>query len=320
MAALWIYFRNADNYLALDSRQWRRKISQWRRILAVGLPAGGEFAIMFVYMATIYYALGDFGPSAQAGFSIGSRVLGLIQVPAMAIAFAAAPVIGQNFGAKDGERIQQSIRLVLMAVTAVMVLATVVTQWQPELLLRGFTGDQATIADGTLFLKLVSLNLVAQGVDFRVFERVSGAGQYQTAAHQFGRAIDNLCGSDPVAVCATRFPRRTDLVPVHCHDHPAGIAEPVAAAPRASEAAGFPDWSGMRSGLFSCPRTQRGCSERGSILLCMGLFSIFCFEANPIMLQPPPSQCKKARPPSRRPGSLFLALNGWISRACVSGS
>ena len=55
---------------------------------------------MFVYMATIYYALGDFGPSAQAGFSIGSRVLGLIQVPAMAIAFAAAPIIGQNFGAK----------------------------------------------------------------------------------------------------------------------------------------------------------------------------------------------------------------------------
>lgn len=176
VAALWIYFRNADNYLALDPRQWRPQISQWRRILGVGLPAGGEFAIMFAYMATIYYALGDFGPSAQAGFSIGSRVLGLIQVPAMAIAFAAAPVIGQNFGAKDGERIQRSIRLVLMAVTAVMVLATVVTQWQPELLLRGFTGDQATIFDGTLFLKLVSLNLVAQGLIFVCSSAFQGLG------------------------------------------------------------------------------------------------------------------------------------------------
>jgi Na+-driven multidrug efflux pump len=55
--------------------------------------AGGEFAIMFAYMAAIYYVLGDFGPAAQAGFSVGSRVLGLIQVPAMAIAFAAAPII-----------------------------------------------------------------------------------------------------------------------------------------------------------------------------------------------------------------------------------
>jgi len=106
---LWVYFQKAENYLTLDPEQWRPQIAQWRRILSVGLPAGGEFAIMFVYMATIYYALGDLGPSAQAGFSIGSRVLGLIQVPAMAIAFAAAPIIGQNFGAGNCGRVKQAI-------------------------------------------------------------------------------------------------------------------------------------------------------------------------------------------------------------------
>ena len=81
VVALWVYFQKAENYLTLDPDQWRPQIAQWRRILSVGLPAGGEFAIMFVYMATIYYALGDFGPSAQAGFSIGSRVLGLFRYP-----------------------------------------------------------------------------------------------------------------------------------------------------------------------------------------------------------------------------------------------
>ena len=118
--ALWVYFQKTENYLTLDPDQWRPQVAQWGRILSVGLPAGGEFGIMFVYMATIYYALGDFGPSAQAGFSIGSRVLGLIQVPAMAIAFAAAPIIGQNFGAGNSGRVKQAIRHVLIAVTAVM--------------------------------------------------------------------------------------------------------------------------------------------------------------------------------------------------------
>src|SRR5438093_3814482 len=69
---LWLYFQKAENYLSLNPEQWRPQIAQWRHILRVGLPAGGGFAIMFVYMATIYYVLGDFGPSAQAGFSIGS--------------------------------------------------------------------------------------------------------------------------------------------------------------------------------------------------------------------------------------------------------
>jgi putative MATE family efflux protein len=173
---LWLYFRKAENYLTLDPEQWRPQVAQWRRILSVGLPAGGEFAIMFVYMATIYYALGDFGPSAQAGFSIGSRVLGLIQVPAMAIAFAAAPIIGQNFGAGNSGRVKQAITHVLFAVTLVMTFATAVTQWRPELLLRSFTADEAVIADGALFLRMVSLNLVAQGLIFVCSSAFQGLG------------------------------------------------------------------------------------------------------------------------------------------------
>ena len=173
---LWLYVQKAENYLTLDPKHWRPRMAPWRRILSVGLPAGGEFAIMFVYMATIYYALGGFGPSAQAGFSIGSRVLGLIQVPAMAIAFAAAPIIGQNFGAKNGARVKQTISHVLMVVTVVMAVATLVTQWRPEHLLRSFSQDKATIADGALFLKMVSLNLVAQGLIFVCSSAFQGLG------------------------------------------------------------------------------------------------------------------------------------------------
>jgi putative MATE family efflux protein len=176
VVTLWAYFEKAENYLTLNHRQWRPQITQWKRILSVGLPAGGEFAIMFAYMAAIYYALGEFGLAAQAGFSIGSRVLGLIQVPAMAIAFTAAPIIGQNFGAGNSERVKETVRNVLIAATMVMVVATVVTQWQPEFLLKGFTQDKATISEGALFLKMVSLNLVAQGLIFACSSTFQGLG------------------------------------------------------------------------------------------------------------------------------------------------
>jgi Na+-driven multidrug efflux pump len=176
VVALWAYFEKAENYLALDRRQWRPQIEAWKRILSVGLPAGGEFAIMFAYMAAIYYAIGEFGPAAQAGFSIGSRVLGLVQVPAMAIAFTAAPIIGQNFGARNSARVKATVGNVLVAATVVMVIATAVTQWRPELLLKGFTQDKATISEGALFLEMVSLNLVAQGLIFACSSVFQGLG------------------------------------------------------------------------------------------------------------------------------------------------
>jgi putative MATE family efflux protein len=176
VVALWAYFRRPGNYLVLDRLRSRPQVEAWKRILSVGLPAGGEFAIMFAYMAAIYYAIGEFGPAAQAGFSIGSRVLGLIQVPAMAVAFAAAPIIGQNFGARNSGRVKAAVGNVLMAATVVMVIATAVTQWQSGLLLRAFTQDKATISEGALFLKMVSLNLVAQGVIFACSSAFQGLG------------------------------------------------------------------------------------------------------------------------------------------------
>jgi putative MATE family efflux protein len=176
VGALWLYFQKVENYLTLNPGQWRPQFKLWRRILAVGLPAGGEFAIMFAYMAAIYYALGNFGPAAQAGFSIGSRILGLIQVPAMAVAFTAAPIIGQNFGAGNGARARETVGTVLAAATIVMMVATFVAHWQPEFLLAGFTQDTATIYEGALFLKMVSLNLVAQGLIFVCSSTFQGLG------------------------------------------------------------------------------------------------------------------------------------------------
>src|SRR6201982_818777 len=94
--------------MASDPKQCRPQLRQWNRILNVGLPAGGEFAMIFIYMAVVYYVLRDFGAAAQAGFGIGTRVLGLIQMPALAVALAAGPIAGQNFGAGNGGRVRET--------------------------------------------------------------------------------------------------------------------------------------------------------------------------------------------------------------------
>ena len=53
---------------------------------------------------------------------------------------------------------------------------TLFAQWRPELWLGGFTKDPETIATGALFLRMVSLNLVAQGVIFVCSSMFQGLG------------------------------------------------------------------------------------------------------------------------------------------------
>lgn len=173
---LWIYFHRLERYVGVDRRLLRPQPRQWKRILNIGLPAGGEFAMMFANMGVIYYALSGFGAAAQAGFGIGSRVMGLIQVPAMAIAFAAGPIAGQNFGAGKAERVRETFRKVALIGTALMIAVTMAAQWRPSLLLGGLAKDAETMAVAALFLQMVSLNLVAQGLIFVCSAMFQGLG------------------------------------------------------------------------------------------------------------------------------------------------
>src|SRR5262249_41454933 len=122
---LYGYFRRLERYVGFNPEQWRPQLRQWRRIFNVGLPAGGEVAMIFIFMAVVYYVLRDFGRAAQAGFGIGTRVLGLIQMPALAVALAAGPIAGQNFGAGNHARVRETFVKATLIVTAVMIVFTV---------------------------------------------------------------------------------------------------------------------------------------------------------------------------------------------------
>jgi putative MATE family efflux protein len=173
---LWMYFRRLERYVGVDFAQLRPRMRHWKRILAVGLPAGGEFAIIFIWMGVIYYVLRDFGAAAQAGFGIGTRVLGLIQMPALAIALAAGPIAGQNFGAGNSARVRETFTRAAMISTVVMIAFTILAQFWPGLLLVGFGSDPQTMAVAILFLQMVSLNLVAQGFTFVCSSMFQGLG------------------------------------------------------------------------------------------------------------------------------------------------
>jgi putative MATE family efflux protein len=170
------YFVKLEKYVSFDTRLWRPQFKVWKRMLDIGLPAGGEFALLFIYMAIVYWVISDFGAAAQAGFGIGSRIMQSIFMPAMAIAFAAGPIAGQNFGAKQGTRVRETFAKAVMLNTVVMVLVTAFLQWRPEVLIAFFTSELEAQAVGATFLRIISWTFIAQGVVFTCSGVFQGLG------------------------------------------------------------------------------------------------------------------------------------------------
>jgi putative MATE family efflux protein len=170
------YFLRLEKYVHFDARLWRPQLAVWKRMLVVGLPAGAEFGLMFVYMVVIYWVIKGFGDTAQAGFVIGSRIMQSIFLPAMAIAFAAGPIAGQNFGANRPERVRETFFKAAALSTVVMIGVTVLLQWRPEVLVAFFPSEPAEQEVGATFLRIISWTFIAQGIVFTCSGMFQGLG------------------------------------------------------------------------------------------------------------------------------------------------
>ena len=171
------YFLRPDKYLKFRPHDWPKPdFDNWRKMVKIGVPAGGEFLLISVYMGVIYLVTRRFGAATQAGFGIGGRVMQSMFLPIIAIAFSLAPIIGQNYGAKKPERVRAAFKDAAVLVSAIMLTLTILCHISPHSLLLPFSKDEAVLAAGIQFLTIISLNYLAQGLIFISSSTFQGLG------------------------------------------------------------------------------------------------------------------------------------------------
>ena len=178
---LWVLFGRVQNFVRIDAAQAKPNMSQWGRIVAIGLPAAGEFVLMFVIIGVVYWVIRHFGPHAQAGFGVGVRVMQSVFLPAMAVAFAAAPIVGQNFGAGLAARVRETFRQSALIGAAIMLVLTILCQVRPDLMIGAFTNDPEALSVGADYLRIISWNFIATAIAFTCSSMFQGLGDTRPA-------------------------------------------------------------------------------------------------------------------------------------------
>lgn len=171
----WYFLRSAS-YLRFDLRQWKPEWKTWWAMIRVGAPAGAEFLVLSIYLVVVNAIIRQFGAAAQAGFGIVGRVMHAMFLPVVAIGFASAPLAGQNFGARKGERVRQSFYSALVLATILMAAFTVLCQLFAEPLVRAFSKEPVVIAFGAECLRIISWNFVSFGLAYTTSSVFQGLG------------------------------------------------------------------------------------------------------------------------------------------------
>src|SRR6185295_10884922 len=138
--------------------------------------AGAEFILISVYIIIVYGIIRGFGAAAQAGFGVGARVMQSLFLPVVALSFAVAPVVGQNFGGRRADRVRHSVYSAIGIASLMMLALTLIAFLAPGTLIRIFSGDPRVIAFGSEYLRIVSLNFISAGIVFVTSSIFQGIG------------------------------------------------------------------------------------------------------------------------------------------------
>jgi putative MATE family efflux protein len=166
VALMAAYFFRLEHFVGFAAPLLRPHWATLRRVLAIGLPAGGELFLMFVLNSVTYTIIRAYGPDAQAGFGIGARVMQAMFMPTMAISMAVPAVAGQNFGARHPQRVRDTLRQALLLETVLMLAMVFVCRTSAAVPVGWFTDDAQAAQVAVTLLNIISWNFFAIGIVF----------------------------------------------------------------------------------------------------------------------------------------------------------
>ncbi|MGZ3864478.1 MAG: MATE family efflux transporter [Bacteroidia bacterium] len=150
-------------------------------IITIAWPATFQFIIAsgsWIILARIVAETG--GTTASAGYQIAIRNVVFFILPAWGLSNAAATLVGQNLGAKQTERAEQSVFLTAKYNAIFMSFVTVLFVFGANPIIRFFTNDEEVIKYGVQALRIIGSGYIFYGIAMVMTQALNGAGDTRT--------------------------------------------------------------------------------------------------------------------------------------------
>ena len=167
--------------LKFNTNHFKFDFAILKSIYTVAWPATLQFLIgsgSWIVMAKIVAETG--GTSASAGYQIAIRNVVFFILPAWGLSNAAATLVGQNLGAKELLRAEQSVKLSARYNAIFMSFVMLLFIFFAHPIVSFFSNDAEVIAFGTKALRIIGSGFIFYGIGMVMSQALNGAGDTRT--------------------------------------------------------------------------------------------------------------------------------------------
>ena len=152
-----------------------------KTLIEVASPATLQFIIQsgsWIVMGILVAKTG--GTDATAGYQVAIRNIVFFILPAWGLSNAAATLVGQNLGAKQPHRAEQSVLLTAKYNAVFMSLVTVLFVFFASPIINIFTKEPEVHRYGTMALQIIGAGYIFYGIGMVMIQALNGAGDTKT--------------------------------------------------------------------------------------------------------------------------------------------
>ena len=154
---------------------------QIKAILKIAIPGILQFVIAscsWIFLAELVATTG--GDHGSAGYQTSIRLMMFFMLPAWGMSNAAATLVGQNLGAKEFARAEDSVLKTVKYNVIYMGGVMIITFLAANYLTAFFTNDPAVSEVATRSLKILSAGYIFYGIGMVMMSAFNGAGDTWT--------------------------------------------------------------------------------------------------------------------------------------------
>jgi putative MATE family efflux protein len=165
--AVWVlaYFLGKHSHLKIRWPNLKLKLPVIGSIIAIGFAPFAMQVAASILNIILNNSLKVYGGDlAVSAMGIVYSILMLILMPLFGINQGAQPIIGYNYGAQKFDRVKKTLKLAILAATAIVVFGFIMTRMIPEQLIRLFNDEDERLVElGTQTLQVFLLMLPIVG-------------------------------------------------------------------------------------------------------------------------------------------------------------
>ncbi|MBX9767992.1 MAG: MATE family efflux transporter, partial [Bdellovibrionales bacterium] len=152
-----------------------------KSIVKIAWPATFQFLIgsgSWIVLTRLVAESG--GTAASAGFQIAFRNFVFFILPAWGLSNAAATLVGQNLGAKNFDRAEQSVLTTAKYSIVLMTFVTLIFLFGADPIIRIFATEPDVIQHGVKALRIIGSGFIFYGFAMVMIQALNGAGDTKT--------------------------------------------------------------------------------------------------------------------------------------------